>query len=95
MDMSVSGLAGVKTYITHHRIIIYGMLILLIVLTYGLIIMARSQNITLTIIGTPAKPATQSTSVAPETNYANPFDKNTQYVNPFSTYKNPFDSLQP
>lgn len=26
--------------------------------------------------------------------YQNPFDKNTQYVNPFSEYKNPFDSLK-
>lgn len=26
--------------------------------------------------------------------YQNPFDKNTQYVNPFSKYKNPFDSLK-
>ncbi len=26
--------------------------------------------------------------------YRNPFDKNSQYVNPFSAYKNPFDSLK-
>ena len=26
--------------------------------------------------------------------YQNPFDQNTQYVNPFSAYKNPFDSLE-
>lgn len=25
--------------------------------------------------------------------YKNPFDKNAQYVNPFSQYKNPFDNL--
>ena len=25
--------------------------------------------------------------------YQNPFDANTQYVNPFSEYKNPFDQL--
>ena len=25
-----------------------------------------------------------------KTEYKNPFDKNTQYVNPFETYKNPF-----
>lgn len=26
--------------------------------------------------------------------YQNPFDKEAQYVNPFSDYKNPFDSLK-
>ena len=26
--------------------------------------------------------------------YQNPFDKNSQYVNPFSGYKNPFDALK-
>lgn len=26
--------------------------------------------------------------------YSNPFDKDTQYVNPFSSYKNPFDQLK-
>ena len=26
--------------------------------------------------------------------YQNPFNKDTQYVNPFSEYKNPFDNLR-
>lgn len=26
--------------------------------------------------------------------YQNPFDKNSQYVNPFSGFKNPFDALK-
>lgn len=29
-------------------------------------------------------------SVSVKTEYKNPFDKDTQYVNPFETYKNPF-----
>ena len=29
-------------------------------------------------------------SVNLKTEYQNPFDKNSQYVNPFQTYKNPF-----
>lgn len=29
-----------------------------------------------------------------KTEYQNPFDKKTQYVNPFSGYKNPFDQLK-
>ncbi len=37
---------------------------------------------------------TQSSTVATKTEYKNPFDKSTQYVNPFSEYKNPFDSLK-
>lgn len=29
-----------------------------------------------------------------ETQYQNPFNQKTQYVNPFSSYKNPFDNLK-
>lgn len=32
-------------------------------------------------------------SVVLTAEYENPFDKKTQYTNPFSTYKNPFDSF--
>lgn len=32
----------------------------------------------------------QGPKVSLKTEYANPFDKDTQYVNPFETYKNPF-----
>lgn len=32
-------------------------------------------------------------SVTLQTKYDNPFDKNSQYVNPFSSYKNPFNDL--
>lgn len=28
-----------------------------------------------------------------QTQFQNPFDKDSQYVNPFSKYKNPFDQL--
>ncbi|OGM32668.1 hypothetical protein A2803_01250 [Candidatus Woesebacteria bacterium RIFCSPHIGHO2_01_FULL_44_21] len=33
----------------------------------------------------------ESVSVSLSQEYNNPFDSNSQYVNPFSTYKNPFD----
>ena len=33
-------------------------------------------------------------TVALKTQYQNPFDKATQYVNPFSSYQNPFDNLK-
>lgn len=36
----------------------------------------------------------QEPTVSLKNEYENPFDKDTQYVNPFSEYKNPFDSLE-
>ena len=32
----------------------------------------------------------KSAKVSTKTEYKNPFDKGTQYINPFETYKNPF-----
>lgn len=44
---------------------------------------------------TPTSTTTKEAStVAPKTEYSNPFDKTAQYVNPFSSYKNPFDNLK-
>lgn len=40
------------------------------------------------------KPKKKTASVQLENEYQNPFDKKTQYVNPFSSYKNPFDTLK-
>lgn len=37
---------------------------------------------------------TQEPSVVLAAEYKNPFDEETQYVNPFSEYKNPFDLLK-
>lgn len=42
----------------------------------------------------PAQPASIKTTVPLKTEYQNPFDKDAQYVNPFSSYKNPFDQLK-
>lgn len=36
----------------------------------------------------------QPTSVELKSEYKNPFDRNAQYVNPFTDYKSPFISLQ-
>jgi len=33
-------------------------------------------------------------TVSLQNQYQNPFDKNAQYVNPFSGYKNPFDAIK-
>ncbi|HLD26893.1 MAG TPA: hypothetical protein VJB63_02985 [Patescibacteria group bacterium] len=39
------------------------------------------------------KPKYKKATVQLQKEYQNPFDKKTQYVNPFSSYKNPFDTL--
>lgn len=36
----------------------------------------------------------ESLAVALKSEYQNPFDKNTQYENPFNDYQNPFDQLK-
>lgn len=41
----------------------------------------------------PGSQATQESTVSLKKEYENPFDKKTQYINPFSDYKNPFDNL--
>lgn len=53
------------------------------------------------VVKSPSSLKTESPSQAPEqstvdleTKYDNPFDTKTQYVNPFSSYKNPFDTLK-
>lgn len=44
--------------------------------------------------GVISNPFTKKAKVQLQTQYQNPFDKNAQYVNPFATYKNPFDTLK-
>ncbi len=47
------------------------------------------------IVSSPTpSPQSQETAVKPNAQYQNPFDKSTQYVNPFSGNKNPFDNLK-
>lgn len=46
------------------------------------------------IIKNPLKPSSKEASAPLQTTYQNPFDKSSQYVNPFSSYQNPFDSLK-
>lgn len=46
------------------------------------------------IIKNPLKPSSKEASVGLQTTYQNPFDKSSQYVNPFSSYQNPFDQLK-
>lgn len=57
--------------------------VLLLILASGVIAFLLTQN---------KQNKTQST-VSLTKEYSNPFDTKTQYVNPFSDYKNPFDNL--
>jgi len=92
MDESQQDLSSVKTHLFHHKIALYGVLALLVVVSIGLIIVLQSQN-RLTSKA-PITTTTSASSIAPQNQYENPFDKDSQYVNPFSDYKNPFDSLK-
>lgn len=84
-------LGQVKGFLANHRIVIYGMLLVLMILSYGMITLLRQQNSSTT---TDTKSNSQKSAIAPQTSYANPFDKKSQYTNPFSEYKNPFDTLK-
>ncbi|QQG43289.1 MAG: hypothetical protein HYW45_03740 [Candidatus Daviesbacteria bacterium] len=46
------------------------------------------------LVKIPGLPQSSTASVDLQSQYQNPFDKSAQYVNPFSSYKNPFDSLK-
>lgn len=53
--------------------------------------------ISLRIIKNPLKSlpgARKEPTVSLQTQFINPFDKSAQYVNPFASYKNPFDALK-
>lgn len=40
------------------------------------------------------KQSSQAFAVVLKNDYKNPFDKTSQYVNPFAQYKNPFDAIR-
>lgn len=53
--------------------------------------------VSLGVIKNPLKslvPTNKEPTVSLQTKYENPFDPNAQYVNPFNSYKNPFDNLK-
>lgn len=67
-------------------------LVILVAVVLGIYFVARQTNLlpkTSFQIG-----QTKDPTVSLQTQYQNPFDENSQYVNPFSEYKNPFDSLK-
>lgn len=75
---------------TNQRGFIHLLLILIIVLVIGGIgvgvyLVSKPQ-----IFKSKASSAENLPKVELKSEYKNPFDKNTQYVNPFDQYKNPF-----
>lgn len=65
-------------------------ILILIVVGYFLINNGTIKNPLPNVI----KTSSTEPSIALQTKYENPFDKSAQYVNPFDSYKNPFDSLK-
>ncbi|MBI4226010.1 hypothetical protein HY612_02750 [Candidatus Roizmanbacteria bacterium] len=93
MDLHAE-VAEVKESIKHHRIAVFAIVTFLILLTIAVNVVLRSTNIPQTTKTSAQPTQKQEVTVPLNTDYQNPFDKNTQYVNPFSQYKNPFDTLK-
>lgn len=86
-------LATLKQSIHHHRIAVFSIVVFLVLLTFAVI--ALSKSLLPSSVITTGQPAVKKEPKVPvKKEYENPFDKNTQYVNPFSTYKNPFNTLK-
>lgn len=66
------------------------LLILALVVVVLLVTTGKMTNLLSKLPGQASKEPT----VSLQKDYQNPFDKKSQYVNPFSSYKNPFDSLK-
>ena len=65
-----------------------------IVVVFPLVIVAALVVFFVLVIQKPLTNLTKKeTQIELQTQYQNPFDKDSQYVNPFSVYKNPFDQL--
>lgn len=45
-------------------------------------------------INAPKLPFQKESKVAVKEDYTNPFDKEAQYLNPFSQYKSPFENIK-
>lgn len=63
---------------------------LLLVIIAAVVFILISQG----IVKNPLITSSKQPSVSLQKQYQNPFDKSAQYVNPFSSYKNPFDLLK-
>lgn len=69
--------------------------LLVLVIVLAVLYILISQGLVKSPVKVPGvTPAKKEPAVSLQTQYQNPFDKNTQYVNPFARYKNPFDNLK-
>lgn len=68
----------------NRRNVVPFLLILFVIILGGYFLLSRG------IIPNPFKPKPQ---IRLNTQYLNPFEKETHYVNPFDEYKNPFDVI--
>lgn len=68
--------------------------LLIIVAVVVVLVYLVSQGKLKSPVKVPGLSQTKAPTVSLQTEYQNPFDKNAQYVNPFSQYKNPFDTLR-
>lgn len=83
----------IRAAVTAQKKLIVALIFALLAVLLLIIVVAnitQKSNIILQTI-TPTKSKEPTVSLKKE--YKNPFDKNAQYVNPFSQYKNPFDNL--
>ena len=73
-----------------------GNILLLLVIFFSVVTVIAGLVIYKTFTNTTKKLAqkTESLDVSLKTEYQNPFDKNTQYTNPFNDYQNPFDQIK-
>lgn len=74
------------------NILLVGVIIIVVLIGFDLFLVFRNLNKAVNKSLSELAPTTQA-SVALKKEYDNPFDKNTQYSNPFSQSQNPFDNL--
>lgn len=75
--------------------IVHLILVLVIVIVAAVAVFLLQNSGKYSIPGLQNKQSTaDKRSVSLKNDYQNPFDKNTQYINPFAVYKNPFDSVK-
>ncbi len=75
----------------HHQRGFIHLLIPLLIIGVILVVVLASKGIIKLPFSLPSLPfLSNQPKVELKTEYSNPFKKETQYVNPFDTYKNPF-----
>jgi len=97
MDLHAE-IAAIKESIKHHRIAVFSIVAFLIFLTIAVNLAIRSTTTPLTTSSSAKSASKKSTpkkevQVSLNTEFNNPFDKDSQYINPFLESKNPFDLL--